>query len=170
MSMQDDAGSIEIIEFLLCGNRYGISTGLIKEILAYQSVTPVPNAHPSVEGIFMPRDKMITAIDLANCLQIGTKQQDGYFVVTQVGDIEAAFHIDSIIGIHRIELEEIKPIGFSAPENGYTDGAVKINGGLVILLNFENIVNEVAPVDDMMQEDDEIADYEDAEYENVEEE
>ena len=54
------------------------STSLINEILAYQSVTPIPNAHSCVEGIFMPRNKMITAIDLGGCLQIGTANSNGF--------------------------------------------------------------------------------------------
>ena len=31
-------------------------------------VTPVPNSHPNVEGIFMPRDMMITVVDLAKVI------------------------------------------------------------------------------------------------------
>ena len=55
--------------FTLDNNSYGINVAKIKEIINYMPVTPVPNAHPSIEGIFMPRDRMITAIDLKNCLQ-----------------------------------------------------------------------------------------------------
>ncbi len=141
--MQDDVNNIEIIEFLLCNNHYGVSTDLIKEIMAYQSVVPVPNTHPSVEGIFMPRDEMITVIDLGNCLQIGIGQKNGYFVVTQVNGMEVAFHIDNVVGIHKIEKEEIRDLGFSAAENTYIDGVVKINGKLIILLNFTNIVSDI---------------------------
>ena len=145
MSRHTETGNMEIIEFLLNNNRYGVCTNLIKEILAYCEVTPVPNANPCVEGVFMPRDKMITAIDLASCLQMGYGRTDGYFVVTQVDGMEVAFHIDSVVGIHKIELSEITDIGFSAPADGYLDGVVKIHGDLVILLNFENIVRDVNP-------------------------
>ena len=31
----------------------------LKEIVPYSKVTPVPNSHPCVEGVFMPRDLMI---------------------------------------------------------------------------------------------------------------
>ena len=59
MGISNELNSLEIIEFMLCNNYYGVSTSLINEILAYQSVTPIPNAHSCVEGIFMPRLDML---------------------------------------------------------------------------------------------------------------
>ena len=67
--LENGTNELEVLEFVLDGNAYGINVAKIKEIITYQPVTPVPNAHPSIEGIFMPRDTMITAIDLKNCLQ-----------------------------------------------------------------------------------------------------
>lgn len=151
MGISNELNSLEIIEFMLCNNYYGVSTSLINEILAYQSVTPIPNAHSCVEGIFMPRNKMITAIDLGGCLQIGTANSNGFFVVAQVDDTEVAFHIDSVVGIHKVEKEEIRDMGHFVPKDGYTDGAIRINKKLVILLNFENIVRDVNPEELMMQ-------------------
>ena len=72
--LENGTNELEVLEFRLDGNAYGINVAKIKEIITYEEVTPVPNAHPSIEGIFMPRDTMITAIDLKNCLQRGTSQ------------------------------------------------------------------------------------------------
>ena len=63
--LENGTNELEILEFKLGENSYGINVAKIREIITYQPVTPVPNAHPSVEGIFMPRDKMITAIRFA---------------------------------------------------------------------------------------------------------
>ena len=65
--LENGTNELEVLEFLLEGRHYGINVAKIREIIAYQDVTPVPNAHPSIEGIFMPRDIMITAINLRNC-------------------------------------------------------------------------------------------------------
>ena len=62
--LENGTNELEVLEFKLDGNAYGINVAKIKEIINYMDVTPVPNAHPSIEGIFMPRDTMITAIDL----------------------------------------------------------------------------------------------------------
>ena len=46
-----DSGTneLEILEFVLNGNYYGINVAKIREIIPYQRVTPIPNAHPSIE-------------------------------------------------------------------------------------------------------------------------
>ena len=66
--LENGTNELEVLEFTLAGHHYGINVAKIREILTYQPVTPIPNAHPSVEGIFMPRDTMITVINLRNCL------------------------------------------------------------------------------------------------------
>ena len=80
--LENGTNELEILEFTLGGNSYGINVAKIREIIPYQAVTPVPNAHPSIEGIFMPRDVMITAIDLRNCLQRGESEAGGLFIIT----------------------------------------------------------------------------------------
>lgn len=52
--LESGTNELEILEFTLGDNHYGINVAKIREILSYQKVTPVPNTHPSVEGIFMP--------------------------------------------------------------------------------------------------------------------
>ena len=66
--LESGTNELEILEFALGNNRYGINVAKIREILSYQPVTPIPNANPSVEGIFMPRDVMITVINLKRCI------------------------------------------------------------------------------------------------------
>lgn len=50
--LENGTNELEILEFTLAGNSYGINVAKIKEIITYQPVTPVPNSHPSIEGIF----------------------------------------------------------------------------------------------------------------------
>ena len=85
--LENGTNELEILEFTLAGNSYGINVAKIREIIPYQAVTPVPNSHPSVEGIFMPRDIMMTAIDLKNCLGRGESTPDGLFIITNFNKI-----------------------------------------------------------------------------------
>ena len=66
--LENGTNEVEILEFVLGDNHYGINVAKIREILTYQPVTPIPNGHYCVEGIFMPRDTMITVISLRECL------------------------------------------------------------------------------------------------------
>ena len=145
--LENGTNELEVLEFELDGNEYGINVAKIKEIIPYQAVTPVPNAHPSIEGIFMPRDIMITAIDLKNCLQRGVSQPGGLFIITNFNKLDIAFHVDAVKGIHRVSWEQIIKPGatVSSAEESISTGIVKLDNRLVIILDFEKIVTDINP-------------------------
>ena len=145
--LENGTNELEVLEFKLAGNSYGINVAKIREIITYQDVTPVPNAHPSIEGIFMPRDRMITAIDLKNCLQRGTSEAGGLFIVTNFNKLDIAFHVDQVVGIHRVSWKDIiKPNStISTTEEGVSTGIIKKNDKLIIILDFEKIVTDINP-------------------------
>lgn len=145
--LENGTNELEVLEFMLDGNSYGINVAKIREIITYQPVTPVPNSHPSIEGVFMPRDRMITAIDLKNCLQRGVSEPGGLFIVTNFNKLDIAFHVDSVVGIHRVSWKDIIKPGatVSTTEDGISTGIIKFNNKLIIILDFEKIVTEINP-------------------------
>ena len=145
--LENGTNELEVLEFTIEGNSYGINVAKIREIINYQQVTPVPNSHPSIEGIFMPRDTMITAIDLRNCLQRGYSEPGGLFIVTNFNKLDIAFHVDSVIGIHRVSWKDIIKPGatVSTTEDGISTGVIKKNDKLIIILDFEKIVADINP-------------------------
>lgn len=145
--LENGTNELEVLEFKLDGNAYGINVAKIKEIIAYQEVTPVPNAHPSIEGIFMPRDTMITAIDLKNCLQRGVSEPGGLFIITNFNKLDIAFHVDSVVGIHRVSWRDIIKPGstVSTSEDGVSTGIIKFEDRLIIILDFEKIITDINP-------------------------
>ena len=145
--LENGTNELEVLEFELDGNAYGINVAKIKEIIPYQKVTPVPNSHPSIEGIFMPRDTMITAIDLKNCLQRGVSEEGGLFIITNFNMLDIAFHVDAVKGIHRISWEQIIKPGatVSTSEDSISTGIVKLDNRLVIIIDFEKIVSDINP-------------------------
>lgn len=145
--LENGTNELEVLEFLLAGNSYGINVAKIREIIAYMEVTPVPNAHPSIEGIFMPRDTMITAIDLKNCLQRGQSEAGGLFIITNFNKLDIAFHVDSVVGIHRVSWSDIiKPNAtINSADEGVSTGIIKKDNKLIIILDFEKIVTDINP-------------------------
>ena len=95
----------------------------------------------------MPRDKMITAIDLKNCLQRGESKKGGLFIITSFNKLDIAFHVDTVVGIHRVSWKEIiKPDAtISTAEEGISTGIIKFNNKLIIILDFEKIVSDINP-------------------------
>lgn len=145
--LENGTNELEVLEFMVDDNAYGINVAKIKEIIGYMDPTPVPNSHPSIEGVFMPRDTMITAIDLKNCLQRGVSQPGGLFIITNFNKLDIAFHVEQVIGIHRLTWQDIiKPNAtVNNAESGVASGIVKINEKLIVILDFEKIVTDISP-------------------------
>ncbi len=145
--LENGTNELEILEFTLGNNSYGINVAKIREIITYQPITPVPNSHPSIEGIFMPRDIMITAIDLKNCLGRGVSEPTGLFILTNFNKLDLAFHVDTVLGIHRVSWKDIiKPDAtISTTDESVSTGIVKKAGKLIIILDFEKIVTDINP-------------------------
>ncbi len=145
--LENGTNEFEVLEFTLNNNSYGINVAKIKEIITYQPITPVPNSHPSIEGIFMPRDAMITAIDLKNCLQLGKSEPGGLFIITNFNKLDIAFHVDSVVGINRVFWSDIiKPNAtVNVADAGVATGIIKIHDKLIIVLDFEKIVTDINP-------------------------
>ena len=149
--LENGTNELEVLEFMLEGRHYGINVAKIREIISYQEATPVPNSHPSIEGIFMPRDTMITAINLRNCLQLRECEEkekaSSLFIITNFNKLDIAFHVDSVLGIHRVSWNNIIKPGntVSTSEDGVSTGIIKIDGRLIIILDFEKIVTDINP-------------------------
>ena len=147
--MESGTNELEVLEFMVGGNHYGINVAKIKEIVPYSKVTPVPNSHPCVEGVFMPRDLMITIVDLAKVIKCNPSADitKDMFIITNFNKLNVAFHVASVVGIHRVSWTDIiKPDStISSADSGIATGVVKINGQLIIILDFERIVSDISP-------------------------
>lgn len=146
--LESGTNELEVLEFTLGNSHYGINVAKIREILTYQPVTPVPNAHPCVEGIFMPRDTMMTVVNLKKCLGMEFEHQsDGLFIITNFNKLNIAFHVDAVIGIHRVSWEAIiKPDAtINTEDNSASTGVIKMDDKLIIILDFEKIITDISP-------------------------
>ena len=147
--LESGTNELEILEFVVGKNHYGINVAKIREILPYKKPTPIPNSHPCVEGIYMPRETIITVIDLNKSLAVPSDTSDEFdmYIVTNFNKLNIAFHVQTVLGIHRVSWTEI-----SKPDDSINDagrsvatGFLKINDRLIVILDFEKIVTDISP-------------------------
>lgn len=148
--LESGTNELEILEFRVGENYYGINVAKIREILSYQTPTPIPNSDPRIEGIFMPREDIISIIDLCEVMHLPKKEstEGDMFIVTNFNRLHTAFHVHSVAGIHRVSWADIiKPDSTinSSPGEGMATGIVRIDGKLIIILDFEQIVAKINP-------------------------
>jgi len=147
--LEAGTNEIEIMKFSVMEEFYGINVAKVQEIIMSEKVKSMPHAHPAVEGIFKPRDTLITVINLAYYLT-GDKPQNNsrdLFIVTNFNKMTVAFRVESIEGISRLSWEDIqKPDKTIANgDEGVATGIAQCDNQLVTILDFEKIVAEIAP-------------------------
>ncbi|WP_304508345.1 chemotaxis protein [Anaerotignum sp.] len=155
--LETGTNEIEIMEFKINNKLYGINVAKVREIMVAESVTAMPLAHPVVEGVFKPRGSVITVVNLAKYLFGNEKSQEerDLFIVTNFNKMHIAFRVDSVEGIFRLSWTDIqKPDKtVSGGEEGVSTGITEISGNLVVILDFEKIVSEIAPRTGIQAED-----------------
>lgn len=148
--LESGTNEIEIMEFKVNGKLYGINVAKVREIMVSTDVTPMPLSHPVIEGVFKPRDSVITVFNLAKYL-FGDDAVDGgerdLFIVTNFNKMHISFRVDSVEGIVRLSWADIqKPDNtVNSRDEGVATGITQINGEIVVILDFEKIVTEIAP-------------------------
>ncbi|MBQ4057444.1 MAG: chemotaxis protein CheV [Lachnospiraceae bacterium] len=147
--LESGTNELEVLEFTISGNHYGINVAKVREILTMTDITPIPNSHPCIEGIFMPRDTIITVINLVRALGFPEKtdRRNDMLIVTNFNNLNIAFDVDQVLGIHRVSWQDIvKPDStVNAPGAGIATGIIKKLKDLIIILDFERIVEEICP-------------------------
>ena len=146
--LESGTNEIEIMEFTIDNNLYGINVAKVREIIMPTKVKPMPHAHPAVEGIIKPRDIVITVVDLPTYL--GAESQKGekdLFIITNFNKMYIAFRVHTVVGINRISWTDIhKPDKtVSGGSEGVATGIAQCGDDLVTILDFERIVAEIAP-------------------------
>ncbi|MBO5489328.1 MAG: chemotaxis protein CheV [Eubacterium sp.] len=149
--LESGTNELELLEFVVGDQHYGINVAKISELLPYERPTMVPNSHEFLEGIFLPRDRIITVIDLAKALGIRLPENRSdakdMYIITNFNKLYTAFHVQQILEIHRVSWTDIaKPDSTIARQGkGVATGITKIDGRIIIVLDFEKIVTEINP-------------------------
>ena len=147
--LESGTNEIEVMEFTINDNLFGINVAKVTEIMMSAPVKFIPHAHPSVEGIFKPRDIVITVIDLPKYLlgETGQHGEKDLFIVTNFNKMNIAFRVHTVVGISRISWRDIqKPDkAVSGGEDGVATGIAQCGDDLVTILDFEKIVAEISP-------------------------
>lgn len=147
--LETGTNELEIMEFTIADQTFGINVAKVREILTYRPVKAMQNANIFIEGIFKPREDIITVIDLAAYLSLPESQskERDIFIVANFNQMSFAFHVHSVVGIDRISWSKIqKPdkIIYGGDE-GVATGIAEFEDRLITILDFEKIVTEISP-------------------------
>lgn len=105
---QSDEESIEVVEFLLAHEKYGIESLYVRETYPLRELTHLPGTPPFVLGITGVRGRILSVIDIRKFFEIperGLGERDKIIVVDD-GEIELGILADAVIGVSSIPMKE----------------------------------------------------------------
>lgn len=147
--LETGTNEFEIIEFNIGAVNYGINVAKVREVIKASDfpVTEMPQAHPYIDGLFTLRGRAVPLVNLPRALGVSSGQMEGRsqnIIVTEINGYDMGFLVDNVSRIHRISWENMEP----APEvsdHSRVVGLVKMDGKIVLLLDFETIMAEINP-------------------------
>lgn len=147
--LESGTNELEIVEFKVGENTFGINVAKVREITPFEPVTKVPNSHPCIRGIFKPRDTVITVIDLPRYLNMPSSADEtkDMMIIANFNKLYIAFQVHKVVGIHRIswtKIEKPDQTIFGGKE-GLATGIVKMDDKLIMILDFEKIIVDISP-------------------------
>lgn len=147
--LESGTNELEVMEFSIDNRFFGINVAKVVEIMQYNKVTPMPNSNPFVEGVFKPRDSIMTVVNLAAYMGLPPTENEirNILIITNFNKVYTAFHVHSVEGIHRISWEDIEkpdPTIYGG-EEGLATGIARYDGRLITILDFEKILTDISP-------------------------
>ena len=146
--LESGTNELEIVEFEVANNKFGINVIKVKEIIQPIPVTFIPHAHPHVEGIIQLRGEVLPVVDMLRVLGIQSTERNPQqkYIVAEFNKQRVVFHVDNVTQIHRISWDQIeKPSDMYQGGTSQVIGVIKQNEQMILLLDFEKIMVDINP-------------------------
>ncbi len=146
--LESGTNELEIVEFEIDSNKFGINVIKVKEIIQPTPLTFIPHAHPYIEGIIQLRGEVLPVVDMKKVLGLAnTPYQDQQkYIVAEFNRQKVVFHVDNVTKIHRISWDLIeKPSDMYQGGNSQVIGVIKQDDLMLLLLDFEKIMVDINP-------------------------
>ncbi|SFQ22483.1 two-component system, chemotaxis family, response regulator CheV [Psychrobacillus psychrotolerans] len=146
--LESGTNELEIVEFQVGQNKFGINVIKVKEIIQPIGITFIPHAHPHVEGIVQLRGEVLPVVSMNRVLGIPVqnKSDQEKFIVAEFNKQRVVFHVDNVTQIHRISWDQIeKPSDIYQGSSSHVIGVIKRHEEMILLIDFEKIIVDINP-------------------------
>ena len=105
-----DQDYLEVVEFLLAYETYGIESAYVREIYPLTEITLLPGTPPFVQGIVNIRGQILSVIDLKKFFELPEKGLSDLNKIIIIRDDNMEFGIlaDAVLGIRKLPVGEIE--------------------------------------------------------------
>lgn len=139
-----DQAEVQVLEFKLASEDFGIRTDWVIEIIRQVAVTQIPDHPAHIEGIIDVRGRIIPLINLRRMLQLGPQRYgyDSEIIIAKYDQVEAGLVVDSVSDIVTVQEDQILvPDQSSLTLVGFLSGVVDLQTRLIPLLDPTRVVD-----------------------------
>ena len=99
--------TVEVVEFMLGGERYALDIHLVREIVEMIQITPIPRAPPYISGVINLRGEITNIMNLNTMLGlVHTDQRENQKIIVLVPEAVAGSNVgiivDDVIGVLQV--------------------------------------------------------------------
>lgn len=137
---------IQLVSFHAGGKLFAVNILTIREILRNASLEPIQDAPPFVVGGIRIRGSVIPAVDLKKRLGNPTPSHTpdrSWVLVSHVGKGDVGFLVDSVMGILKVEPDNILPapdLILSGLRSQYIQGVCNSEVGMLVVLDLNRML------------------------------
>jgi purine-binding chemotaxis protein CheW len=105
------ADALEIVEFVLAHERYGVETCWVREVHSLTNLTPLPCTPAFVLGVVNLRGEIVSVIDVRKFFELPEKGLTDLtkVVVLQSSWMRFGILVDAVLGVRNVPVGEIQP-------------------------------------------------------------
>lgn len=103
-------GRLEILEFVLANERYGLETEFVREVYPLKEFTSLPCTPPFILGIINVRGQILTVIDLKRFFNLPDKGLSDLnkVIILRRDRLEVGILADAVSGVRAVGLTEVQ--------------------------------------------------------------
>jgi purine-binding chemotaxis protein CheW len=152
------ASTVDVVEFVLGGERYALDIQFAREIVEMIQITPIPRAPPYISGVINLRGEITNIMNLNNLLglphqEIRDNQKIVVLVPEAAGGNNVGIIVDDVISVLQVAQADIEQLGegLSSEVSSFVKGIIKMKGdesdkkdkGLIIWIDMQKVLEDL---------------------------
>ena len=125
----------DVLVFEVAGQRFGLLTADVQELVRAVTIVPVPQAPAIVEGIINFRGRVIPVLDIRARFRLPPKtlEPTDHFIVARVEERIVALRVDHGLDLVRVDDADIEDAQGAVPGADYVSWVAKLPHDLVLI-------------------------------------
>ena len=150
--------TVDVVEFVLGGERYALDIQLAREIVEMIPITPIPRAPPYISGVINLRGEITNIMNLNTLLGLPPQEtRENQKIIVLVPDAASGSNVgiivDEVTSVLQVAETDIEHLGegLSSEVSSFVKGIIKMKGdgadkkstGLIIWIDMKKVLEDV---------------------------